>query len=302
MKKVFIVLLVILLIAFGWSFFRENTTDLNNDVEVDDEQVVVEDQSEDEGVEEEEAEDSNVIGTSVEGRAIEKYTYGDGDTEILFVGGIHGGYSWNTSLLAYELIYWLAENEDDLADNLAVTVVPVLNPDGLSKVVDIEGKFDASDVDATSETRVAARFNANNVDLNRNFDCEWQSDAVWQDQPVSGGTSVFSEPEAAALRDYVALHEPGAVVVWYSAAGGVYASNCREGVLAETRTLTNLYADASGYGSFEEFDYYEITGDMVNWLAREEIPAISVLLSNYEDSEWSKNKAGITAVLDHYSN
>ena len=44
------------------------------------------------------------IGKSVEERDITAYHYGTGETELLFVGGIHGGYSWNTSLVAYELM------------------------------------------------------------------------------------------------------------------------------------------------------------------------------------------------------
>ena len=43
---------------------------------------------------------STVIGTSVEGRNIEATTYGSGDTHLLLVGGIHGGYEWNSSILA----------------------------------------------------------------------------------------------------------------------------------------------------------------------------------------------------------
>ena len=39
----------------------------------------------------------SVIGKSVEGRDIEAYTYGTGFNHLLFVGGIHGGYSWNTA-------------------------------------------------------------------------------------------------------------------------------------------------------------------------------------------------------------
>jgi hypothetical protein len=41
---------------------------------------------------------------------------------------------------------------------------------------------------------------------------------------------------------------------------------------------------------------------MVNWLAKENIPAISVLLTNHSDIEWTKNKAGIEAILSHYAN
>jgi hypothetical protein len=118
---------------------------------------------------------------------------------------------------------------------------------------------------------------------------------------VSGGSKVFSEPESQALRDYVESHDITAAVVWYSAAGGVYASNCHNGVLPETTTLTNLFAKASGYAAYNSFDFYELTGDMVNWLAKNDIPAISVLLTNHKDVEWDKNKAGVEAILKHYA-
>ena len=91
------------------------------------------------------------------------------------------------------------------------------------------------------------------------------------------------------------------MIVWYSAAGGVFASSCHNDVVAETKDLTAAYAKAAGYRAFEEFDFYEITGDMVNWMAKEEIPAISVLLTNHTDIEWNKNLAGIEAVLDYYA-
>ena len=38
---------------------------------------------------------------------------------------------------------------------------------------------------------------------------------------------------------------------------------------------------------------------MVNWLASLEIPAISVLLTTRENTEWNKNKAGVEAVLNY---
>ena len=122
-----------------------------------------------------------------------------------------------------------------------------------------------------------------------------------QNRDVDGGSEPFSEPESKALRDYVKSRNPTAVVVWYSAADGVFASSCHNGVLSETRTITNIYADASGYPAFEEFNFYEITGDAVNWLAKEGIPAISVLLTTHENVEWDKNRAGVEALLEYYA-
>ncbi len=237
------------------------------------------------------------IGMSKEGREIPIYHYGEGDKEVLFVGGIHGGYEWNTVLLSYELMDYLEANGDEIPDGVKVTVIPVLNPDGLNKVVGTSGRFTKADVPTSESATVPGRFNANNVDLNRNFDCDWQASGTWQDKTVSGGTAAFSEVESQAMRDYVQENDPEAVVVYYSAAGGVYASNCHDGVLPETLKLTNTYASASGYPASEEFDFYEITGDMVNWLAKEKVPAISVLLTDHTNTEWDKNWKGIEAVL-----
>jgi hypothetical protein len=242
-----------------------------------------------------------VIGQSVEGRDIVAYHFGDGEKEVLFVGGIHGGYGPNTSLVAYELIDHLTADPTSIPESVTVTVIPALNPDGLRLVTGKDGRFEMSDV-ATDETiQVAGRFNSNTVDLNRNFACDWQETGTWKSRPVSGGTAEFSEPESAAMRDYVQTHKPVAVVVWYSAGGGVFASNCYNGVLPETTVLTDLYADASGYKAYKSFNFYEVTGDMVNWLAKEKVPAISVLLSDHVNTEWTKNLAGITAVLQHYA-
>jgi len=219
----------------------------------------------------------------------------------LFVGGIHGGYEWNTSLVAYEMIEYLDKNKTVVPDNVRVTVIPVLNPDGLKKVVGIEGPFEVADVTGTQAVKISGRFNANNVDLNRNFDCDWEAKAKWQNREVSGGDAAFSEPESLAIKNYVETNKPDAVVVWYSSAGGVFASSCHNGVSDETLALTNAFAKASGYPAYENFDFYEITGDMVNWLAKKNIPAISVLLSTHDDIEWTKNKAGIEAILDYYA-
>ncbi len=244
-----------------------------------------------------------VIGKSVEGRNIIAYNYnysGDKDAQVLFVGGIHGGYEWNTVLVAYQLMDYLKANPAVIPSNVKVTVIPALNPDGLNKVVGKEGRFTAADL-PRAEARVAGRFNANEVDLNRNFDCDWQATGKWQNKTVSGGHVPFSEPESRAFRDYVETHNLSAVVAWYSAAGGVFASNCHNGILPETSNLTTLYARASGYSAYESFDFYAVTGDMVNWLAKEGIPAISVLLTNHEDTEWTKNRAGIEALLKYYA-
>jgi hypothetical protein len=244
----------------------------------------------------------SVIGQSFNKNDIVAYHFGNGTKEIMFMSGIHGGYSWNTALLGFELVDWFEANQDKIPADVKVTIIPVLNPDGLKETTGKTGRFSAAVVCIDEMIKVAGRYNGNEVDLIRNFACEWQSVGTWQIQEVSGGATVFSEPESKAVQAYVAAHKPIAVVTWYSAAGGVYSSNCKNGALPETLALTNLFAKASGYKAYEEFNYYEITGDMVNWLASQNIPAISVLLTDRVQTEFSKNIAGVEAILNHYAN
>ena len=120
-----------------------------------------------------------VIGHSVQGRAIDAYTYGTGSTTLLFVGGIHGGYEWNSVLLAYTFMDYLKANPDFVPDNLSITVIPSANPDAVFAVVGKEGRFIASDVSTDTKVLTSARFNSDNVDLNRNFACKWQPKSTW---------------------------------------------------------------------------------------------------------------------------
>jgi len=242
------------------------------------------------------------IGTSVEGRAIESYTFGNGEKHLLFVGGVHGGYEWNSVLLAYEFIDYLDKNPEFIPADLTVAIIPSANPDGVYDVIGIEGRFTLLDAPTEKDTAGLGRFNANDVDLNRNFDCKWQPESTWRGDIVSAGSKAFSEPEARAIRDFVIKYNPNAVVFWHSQSSAVYASECEAGILTETRALMNAYSVGAGYEAVDVFDAYEITGDAEGWLASINIPAITVELSTHETIEWEKNLAGVSAVLNLYSN
>lgn len=239
-----------------------------------------------------------VIGTSVEGRPLEAYAYGNGEDSLVFVGGIHGGYEWNSILLAYELMDYLAENPSAVPANMTVTVIPDANPDGTFKITGKVGRFALADV--TPGDQSAGRFNANGVDLNRNFDCKWQPSATWRGNAVSAGTSAFSEPEAKALREFFLREQPKTAVFFHSQANAVYASECEAGILPETLAAMNAYAGATGYTPVSVFDAYPVTGDIEGWLASVGIPAITVELATHESIEWAKNKLGIEALLNRY--
>lgn len=283
--KTVLAIIVMLLLA-AVAFFFLNGKDEEPMSEPIEEPVVVEPEFE-------------TIGRSVQDRPIEVITFGIGSEHLLFVGGIHGGYEWNSVLLAYEVVDYLQENPDAIPEPLSVSIIPNLNPDGVFAVVGKDGRFTRDDVVEPEELGVG-RFNANNVDLNRNFDCKWEPESTWRGEVVSAGEFAFSEPEAAALRDYVLESAPETVVFWHSQADAVYASECEDGILPETLAVLGAYTDVTDYRAVESFDAYPITGDAEGWLASIGIPAITVELQSHEDIEFERNLEGVEALISYF--
>jgi len=280
-RRSFVVYLVFILLVIGLSsvFFRNNKTEIISEVS--------------------NLPQVNTIGTSVQGRSIKAYTYGRGETHLAFVGGIHGGYEWNSVLLAEQLIDYLDLNPDTIPTNLRITIIPSANPDGVYKVIGKEGKFSLVDVPQNTVDG-AGRFNANNVDLNRNFDCKWVPESTWRGNKVNAGTQAFSEPEAKAIRDFALKNNLQGVVFWHSQSNAVYASQCEDGILPITLEIMRVYSLASGYPSVNVFDSYVVTGAADDWLASIGVPALTVELKTHETIEWDKNLAGVKALLKYY--
>ena len=227
-----------------------------------------------------------VIGTSVKSRPIEAYTFGTGETDVLFVGGIHGGYEANTVRLAEAMIAEFQLDGSVIPPSVTVHIIPNLNPDGYAL------PLTASDAER--------RFNANSVDLNRNFDCRWQPTGTWRSVTMSAGTEPFSEPEAAALRNYVTEVNPNAAVFWHSAASAVYTSECGADVMIATDLLMNTYASAATYRAAGLWTAYPVSGDAEGWLASIGIPAITVELETRDSIEWQRNWPAVLATLELY--
>ena len=237
------------------------------------------------------------IGFSAQNRPIRSYQFGSGATTLVFIGGIHGGYEWNSILLAYQAIDYFLEHPDVMPVDVKLFVIPNTNPDGLALLTGQDGRFTADDLPANT---FPGRFNGNGIDLNRNWDCDWSPTAVWRDQSVSAGDEPFSEPETRALRDFLLTQQPAAVIFWHSAANGVYPSDCGPSFPASLQ-LAEIYSKAANYPLRREFTSYVITGDASNWLATQNIPAITVELKSDEALEWEKNLAGMMAVLQQYA-
>ena len=233
------------------------------------------------------------LGLSTQGRPIEAYQIGNGEIRIAFIGGIHGGYEWNTILLAYRAIDYFAAHPDEVVDGISLIIVPAANPDGQHAVVGHDGRFSPDEVAADS---LPGRFNGNGVDLNRNWACDWAPTAFLGEQEISAGLRPFSEVETRILRFFLTNPNMDAVIFWHSAKPGVFAGACGE-PLPDAEALAAIYAQAADYPLFDGFDDYPVTGDASDWLSGIGIPAITVELSSHTGTDWPQNLAAIRAVL-----
>lgn len=218
-----------------------------------------------------------LVGYSVENRAIVARQVGNGERVLLLVGGIHGGWEGNTVTLINELITHFEENPDDVLSRLSILLIPVANPDGL-----IRGREEAG------------RFNANGVDLNRNWGCEWSKDARWRDQAVNPGEQPFSEPETRAIAALVRDLRPAVVLFYHSAAGGVFAGGC-EGDHG-SMLMSQILGQATGYTYGQAFTAYPVTGTAASWVDGQGIPSADVELQSWTESEFERNLSGIMAL------
>jgi hypothetical protein len=239
----------------------------------------------------------SIIGRSYGGRPILAYRFGAGPAALVFVGGMHGGYEWNSILVAYNVVDYLTAHPDTIPAWLRVYVIPSANPDGQALITGGEGRFAPADIVVADA--FPGRFNGRGVDLNRNWDCLWSPQAYWRNQPVNPGAHAFSEPENVALRDFILDRQPGAVVFWHSAGNYAFAAGCG-GVWQPSRELAERYASAAGYEVRGYTTAYPITGDAADYLAFRRIPAISIELSSHESLDWPQNLDGVLAVIEHY--
>ena len=238
-----------------------------------------------------------VIGSSVGGYPLEAFHLGTGPQQIIVVGGLHGGYEWNTILLSYELIDYFNLYPDLIPAHVTLTIIPAANPDGQVAVIGQPGRFSISQVG--SDTR-SGRFNSNGTDLNRNWHCNWQAGTYWGTTytPNGGGAGPYSELEVWYLKEYIVGRAPQLVIFLHSAAPGIFPGNCNGSQVPDTIRFAQAYSEGSGYYLSDGFDYYSITGEASDSLNTLGIPAFTVELNNYKESDFLQNLNGMLRILE----
>lgn len=209
----------------------------------------------------------DIIGKSCMGRDIYALRLGNGNSFSVFVAGVHGSEHITENIILYffEELSFAIKNDTSLSGlntrralyGKGVIVIPCLNPDGCE--ISIHGAAacgsflkDISKISRGDYKRWNS--NARGVDLNHNFDADWENVKKREREmgifgPSSsrfGGFSPFSEPETIAVRDFcrrvnihhlTALHTQGEVIY--------YTYNNKEG--SKALKMAQIMATASGY-------------------------------------------------------
>tara|TARA_B100000315_G_C14462199_1_gene534237 strand:+ start:138 stop:944 length:807 start_codon:yes stop_codon:yes gene_type:complete len=232
-----------------------------------------------------------IIGKSVKGRPIHAYVIGEGPQKVLFAGGMHGNEVGSVKLTHY-LIEWLYQNKDKFK-KFTFFVVPCLNPDGYSLAKKSPNYWGGGRI---------GRFNANSVDLNRNFDVpsfhsksDWTHGKDYQERTaVFCGDKGGSEPETKALVD---LTKKEKISIWFMfhTAGADVMGNDNE--LAQK--LARIYSKKTKFNFYplEKWPSLRQTGTAKEWTELNKVSYIEVEGSSRWGSDWKKQKPAIEAAL-----
>jgi hypothetical protein len=222
------------------------------------------------------------IGETVGGRDLIVHQFGSGEHVRMVIAGIHGGYEWNTSALARELISFLEVHPQLVPMDLTLYVLPSMNPDGEARSHGYEG-----------------RANDGGVDLNRNFPFEWKETwapaGCWDSLPISAGSSPLSEPESRAVARFLLSRHVEALISYHSASLGIFAG----GRPSDPGSI----GLAKAIAAVTDYDYppretgCEYTGEMVDWAAANGISAIDIELSTHYSIDLTQNLRALLAFL-----
>lgn len=204
------------------------------------------------------------IGWSVEGRELRLATIGEpAHSAVVVVGSIQGDQAGTRDLVS-SLADQFQKDPGKLPLGVAFYFLPSLNPDG---------------------NAAASRFNANGVDLNRNWDAaDWRSKAAVpgyeEGKAGAGGSAPFSEPETSAAADFIyalsSRMDGMTVVVIHSSVrrstGEVYPGG------GGSVDIAHRYASAAGYDVENRWAEYTTSGEMVTWCAEQGFGAIDVVI------------------------
>lgn len=231
------------------------------------------------------------IGESVKKQKIECYQIGNGKIKILYAFCIHGNET-GTVKLAHHFLDW-AHNHTDKLNDYSLYIIPCLNPDGFKLARKNPDYFNGGKI---------GRFNANNVDLNRNFDTpSFKRNSIWsfgknytEHLDVFCGYSGNSEPEIKALTELIKDKKIQILFMFHNAGNDVMGNKNKL-----SQELTKLYSQKTGFRHVkdEEWAVLKQTGTAKEWCDLHNIAYIEVEGATRWGSDWNKQKQALEATL-----
>jgi murein peptide amidase A len=210
---------------------------------------------------------SDVIGRSVQGRALRLRRLGTGPRKVLWIGGIHGNEPEGAVATA---ALPQAFEASDLGRAVTLVVLEDANPDGRA-----------------AQTRT----NAHGVDLNRNFPAP-NFDATNPEY----GRSPLSQPESKAVHDLIVAEHPALVIACHSWLGASFLNYD-----GPAQDLAERFSRLSGMPLRPSNALGEATpGSLGSWLSQSLGTAVlTVEWQRGSDStrDWQQTRAAVLAVF-----
>ena len=218
------------------------------------------------------------IGHSVLGRPIEMYSFGsvEGGRPVLVMGAIHGNEPTSADVSRGLLEELLADPRaaTDGVGGVPVVVIPVANPDGLA---------------------AGSRYNANKIDVNRNFPSRNFNERT-PGRTFRGGTKPASEPETVALINTIERLRPRMIITVHSIADGKHCNNYD----GPARAIAEVMTKHNGYPAVPTIGY-PTPGSLGNWGGNDrQIPMITLELPRSLPAAraWPDNRAAVYAAIE----
>ena len=205
------------------------------------------------------------IGHSVQGRPIRRCTVGHGPRTVLWIGGIHGNEPEGVVSTARLPAAFLADPAR--ASRVTLHLIEDLNPDGR-----------AADT----------RFNANGVDLNRNWPLAFAASP-------QHGAHPLSQPESRLLADQLAALRPALLIVAHSWPERHFINY--DGPAAD---LAAQFSALSGYPVVPSDGFHPTPGSLGSWVGI--AMGLPILTLEHErgwtpEDCWARTEAAILAVI-----
>jgi hypothetical protein len=197
------------------------------------------------------------------------FTKGKGKPTVTFAGCHHA-----REIVTPEMVLKMAEHLVEgygkdaevtaAIDTRDIWIVPVVNPDGHALAVQGQDQRKNTNTKTGGKRRIG-------VDLNRNYATAWGKvgDSGQPESDVFRGTSAFSEPETAAMRDLHTKNPPVIFLTFHSFSNSVMwawdNSSAPPPDSAKLSALGKKLGSLSGYEAYQGAELYLNGGDDVDW-------------------------------------